>query len=197
MKKSIIILSFAVILNSCSAASSANGYQITLPPIQAESGFDFIFEEAQRQKEQNILDMSVKEFITNQQISDMNKSLLIENSEEVVKHIGTPYVYSGATPNGWDCSGLVVWYYEQLGITLPHSASAQTSVGTVVDEPQNGDIVIIKQPGRSNFHHSSIYIGDNKIIHAGWQRGDSTEIISLNDKYLLGSEIVFVRVINL
>lgn len=196
MKKSIAILSFAVILNSCSAASSANEYSITLPPVQTEEAFGFVIEEGKRQEAKRIKEQDLVTEIVTQQYLDMNKHLLIEQSEEIKKHVGTPYVYSGATPNGWDCSGLVVWYYEGLGITLPHSASAQTSVGIVVNEPQIGDIVIIRQPGRSNFHHSSIYVGDNKIIHAGWQRGDSTEIISLEDKYLSGSEIIFVRVMN-
>lgn len=194
MKKSIAILISAAILNSCSAVSSASEYSIVLPAIQAKEALGFVVEEGKRQEAKRIKEQEFMTDIINQQKIDMNQHLLIQRSKDIQQHVGTPYVFSGATPNGWDCSGLVVWYYEGLSITLPHSASSQTLVGTVVNEPQNGDIVIIRQPGRSNFHHSSIYIGDNKIIHAGWQRGDKTEIISLNDKYLSGSEIIFVRV---
>lgn len=78
----------------------------------------------------------------------------------------TPYVFSGSTPAGWDCSGLVRWTYEQLGMEIPHSADKQAHLGQRVHSPKIGDIVAFALPGRSDFYHSAIYIGQGKIINA-------------------------------
>ena len=106
----------------------------------------------------------------------------------------TRYTYSGHTPRGWDCSGLTMWFYGELGIEIPHSASAQSEIGILVEQPQVGDIIVVREPGRSRYHHSMIYIGDNKIIHSGLGRGDTTEILSLNNKYFDNVDMKIVRV---
>jgi hypothetical protein len=106
----------------------------------------------------------------------------------------TPYVYSGHTPRGWDCSGLTMWFYGELGIDIPHSASAQTKIGRLVDKPQVGDIIVIREAGRSRYHHSMLYVGDNKVIHSGLGRGDVTEILSLDNKYFKNVDMKIVRV---
>ena len=58
-------------------------------------------------------------------------------------YIGTPYVYGGSTPSGFDCSGFVKYVYEKSGITLPRTSSSQATVGTYVSREnlQPGDIV--------------------------------------------------------
>ncbi len=78
----------------------------------------------------------------------------------------TWYVFSGATPGGWDCSGLVMWAYGQVGVTLEHRASLQAKAGTVVKEPVIGDIVAYFYRGSKSAFHVGIYIGDGKVIHA-------------------------------
>jgi cell wall-associated NlpC family hydrolase len=85
-------------------------------------------------------------------------------TKELNKYVNkTWYVFSGNTPQGWDCSGLVMWYYEQLGITLHHSAYVEKYSGTPHKYSQTkakvGDIIGF--PG-----HVGIYVGNGYMIHA-------------------------------
>jgi cell wall-associated NlpC family hydrolase len=77
------------------------------------------------------------------------------------QYLGVPYVYGGASPSGFDCSGLTMYVYAKFGISLPHSAARQAANGTRVSSPQPGDLVVID--GAS---HIGIYTGNGNMIDA-------------------------------
>jgi peptidoglycan DL-endopeptidase CwlO len=81
------------------------------------------------------------------------------------QYLGIPYKYGGASPStGFDCSGLTMYVYAQLGISLPHNAAAQYSSGAPVSREnlQPGDLVFFGSP----IHHVGIYTGGGQMIHA-------------------------------
>ncbi|GAA1731378.1 hypothetical protein GCM10009809_28590 [Isoptericola hypogeus] len=76
-----------------------------------------------------------------------------------MRYVGVPYVSGGTSPSGFDCSGLTQYVYAQVGISLPRTTSEQRYAGTVVSDPQPGDLVWT--PG-----HVAIYAGDGMQIDA-------------------------------
>jgi cell wall-associated NlpC family hydrolase len=105
----------------------------------------------------------------------------------------TWYVFSGDTPSGWDCSGLVAWTYAELGIEVQHSANEQAHSGKRVTSPEPGDIVVFSRDGGNTFYHSAIYIGDGEIVQA-LRPGTATRIDSISSRLFKGDTIKFVRV---
>jgi cell wall-associated NlpC family hydrolase len=110
----------------------------------------------------------------NQVILVGNTKTLFNNTQAINKAINklnktvgkTWYVFSGSTPRGWDCSGLTMWFYEQVGVQLEHRASKQQSVGIKTKTPKVGDLVVFKYKGYKTAYHVGIYIGDGNMIHA-------------------------------
>ncbi len=82
--------------------------------------------------------------------------------EAAKSKIGCAYVYGAAGPDTFDCSGLTMWCYQQVGISIPHNDTAQKNAAkkvVPVSEARVGDILW-------NSGHVGIYIGDGKFIHA-------------------------------
>jgi len=96
-----------------------------------------------------------------------------------MRYLGVPYVWGGASPSGFDCSGLVMYVFAQVGISLPHSSYAQFGMGTPVSigELQPGDLVFF-----AGASHEGIYIGGGQFIHAP-HTGDVVKISSLSGWY--------------
>jgi cell wall-associated NlpC family hydrolase len=82
------------------------------------------------------------------------------------RYLGVPYVYGGASPSGFDCSGLTMYCYAQIGIGLAHGATAQQQSSTPVplNALQPGDLVFFGNAGFS--HHVAIFVGGTTCIEA-------------------------------
>jgi cell wall-associated NlpC family hydrolase len=90
--------------------------------------------------------------------------------------IGDPYLWGGAGPNTFDCSGLVMWAYAHAGISLPHYSGDQYNLTTPVTAGalQPGDLLFPANPGK----HVAMYVGNDHIIQAPYT-GATVEVISL------------------
>ena len=84
--------------------------------------------------------------------------------QAALTRIGSPYSWGGSGPSQFDCSGLVMWAFQQAGISLPHSSQALARGGQPVEmsQMQPGDVVNYY----SDASHSAIYIGDGMMVHA-------------------------------
>ncbi|MGO9155214.1 peptidoglycan hydrolase RipC [Mycobacterium sp.] len=84
--------------------------------------------------------------------------------QAALTQVGSPYVWGGAAPGGFDCSGLVMWAFQQAGISLPHSSQALAQGGQPVSlsDLQPGDVLTFY----SDASHAGIYVGDGMMIHS-------------------------------
>ncbi|KAA8962666.1 MAG: NlpC/P60 family protein [Mycobacterium sp.] len=84
--------------------------------------------------------------------------------QAALTQVGSPYAWGGAGPGGFDCSGLVMWAFQQAGIALPHSSQALAHGGQPValSDLQPGDVLTFY----SDASHAGIYIGDGLMVHS-------------------------------
>ncbi len=125
----------------------------------------------------------------NREVSDGSQNFTVSpvRGRQVVSRaqsaIGTPYVPGGRNPGGFDCSGLVQWAYQSVGVKLPRTAHEQSQVGkriTNIENMRAGDIVAFRHPRRG--YHTGIYVGDGKFVHSP-RRRTRVRINSLSDPY--------------
>ena len=79
------------------------------------------------------------------------------------RYLGAPYVWAGSSPSGFDCSGLVMYAFGQVGVAIPHNAAQQFRLGTPVDRDRlvPGDVVFFNQ-----LRHNGIYLGGGRFVHS-------------------------------
>lgn len=85
----------------------------------------------------------------------------------VAPYDGYPYVWAGRAPPNFDCSGLVEWSYNKVGIRISGTAENMYNATVPVDNPAPGDLVFFHGTYKAGISHIGIYIGDNKMFNAG------------------------------
>ena len=96
--------------------------------------------------------------------------------DTAMAQLGKPYVWAGAGPASFDCSGLTQFAARAAGVNLPHNTAAQAAVGIPVSGAnlQPGDLVFFY-----NLGHVGIYIGNGQIVHAP-TAGDVVKVTNIN-----------------
>ena len=116
-------------------------------------------------------------------LNPAERELSRSRSQRVVararSHLGTRYMWGGAGPAGFDCSGFVMYVYAHVGVGLPHNAAKQYRYGTPVtrERLEPGDVVFF-----DSLQHNGIYIGGGRFIHAR-RSGGSVMISGLDESW--------------
>ncbi|MDO4643940.1 MAG: C40 family peptidase [Cardiobacteriaceae bacterium] len=91
--------------------------------------------------------------------------------------MGTPYLWGGTTPKGFDCSGLVQYLYHKQGISVPRNSREQFAHLPAANSPQPGDLVFFRRNGKIN--HVGLYLGSGKMLHSP-QTGSTVRIENID-----------------
>ena len=110
------------------------------------------------------------------------------------KYLGTPYVYGGASPSGFDCSGFVQYVYKNFGYSLNRTAEGQNSNGIWIARTniKPGDIVLFNTYG--GISHAGIYVGNDTFIHAV-KPGTPVQYDSMSSSYYSSRYVSARRII--
>jgi cell wall-associated NlpC family hydrolase len=121
------------------------------------------------------------DYILNPPYSKLDGSTILQVA---AKYVGTPYVFGGETPGGFDCSGYVAFVFSQFGLALPHSVHGQNRLGILIkpEDAVPGDLVVF-----DDLSHDGIFAGNGNFYHSP-RPGDSVKLAPI-----FTSNIHFVR----
>jgi cell wall-associated NlpC family hydrolase len=170
MKKFIAISAIALVMTGCSASSAAAELRTSAVVQQPHT-----------------VVVSLLDTISDKQLS------FIRSMEPHINK--TWYVFSGASPSGWDCSGMTMWAYSQIGVVLEHRASKQQTAGLQVWSPKRGDVVVFTYKGSKSAYHVGLYLSKDKMVHAGGGKGEQTSIVSISKFAGKYSKVTYRRIL--
>lgn len=139
---------------------------------------------------------------TNNQEQTTTNNVVTSKGEEVVnyakQYLKCKYVYGASGPSTFDCSGFTMYVFKHFGISLSHSATAQSKKGTYVakEDLQPGDLVFFKDyQTMDGIGHCGIYVGDGNFIHASSGTGYCVKLSTLltgsyNTRYSTARRII-------
>lgn len=112
---------------------------------------------------------------------------------EALGQVGRPYVYGGATPAGFDCSGLVQYSYAQVGIKLPRTTGEQLKTGKRISlsSAEPGDLLFYEM---GSGLHVALYVGDGRAVHAP-ARGRQVIVAPVDMEFWQKNFITAIRVL--
>ena len=124
---------------------------------------------------------TAEDFIANPPYSTLDGATILKVA---AKYVGTPYVFGGSTPRGFDCSGYTAFVFAQFGIALPHSVHGQDRMGILIkpEDALPGDLVVM-----NDLSHDGIYAGNGNFYHAP-RPGDTVKLAPI-----FTSNVHFVR----
>ena len=118
--------------------------------------------------------------------------------EQIVNYaynfLGTPYVWGGSSPSGFDCSGFTQYVFKQMGYSIKRTAAQQLTCGYAVSDLQLGDLVFFENTYTTgaDASHVGIYVGNNQFIHAA---SGGVKVTDLSDDYYAARYVGARRVI--
>jgi hypothetical protein len=193
MKKILAIAAMTSVLTTCGISASAEEevskpvIEETVEEVDHKTFIEFLID---FDKEQTLLQQQAAEF----EAAQLRAAMMESRIKSLIQHVDkTWYVFSGITPDGWDCSGLVMWFYSEFNIELQHSVTAQMHSGKNPEDPMPGDIVAFKYHGSKIGYHNGIYIGNDMYIHAP-KKGTRTRLSSVSDYAGKHSVPVYTRI---
>lgn len=116
-------------------------------------------------------------------------------------YIGVPYKWGGVTPDGFDCSGFVLYVFERFGVQLPHSSRSMADLGEkrAKTEAKAGDVIFFKGRNTTTIGHAGIvyHTSEDEVffIHSSSPRGGGVKISSLSNSYYKQRFVKIVDVI--
>lgn len=155
-------------------------------PVQSQTEVSVQTTEDVHEQEQVLEEQSIRESKEEQeedtaipvQVKEAGPGASVVQSAK--DYIGTPYVWGGTSPGGFDCSGFIQFVYEEHDKIIPRTVNEIWNFSSHVDTPSIGDLVFFEtyQPGPS---HLGIYLGNGDFIHAGSSRG--VEVSNISNEY--------------
>ena len=151
MMASLSVISIA----SVTAVSAMTGDSVRVRTVAASSRVEVIAS----------TDSATSSNSTTAGSAELSSRLLVT----AARHLGTRYKFGGARPGAFDCSGFIRYVFARHGVTLPRTASEQSTVGRTVigglDSLQTGDLLFFRTR-RGRAAHVAVYAGNGRIIHA-------------------------------